>query len=122
MQEIRIENVKEGYIWLSNSQKPEIIGSNYIKTYSSIENPFVVEGEYVDNNGFSHSIRYVDGEYYDFVSDVNNIPDEDKFISETNRLNCKMIVAQIWLPEPDTLCEGKDVLKFKGWAFLGFKH
>ncbi len=122
--EINIDNVLEGYVWLSDSQEPIVMPYDKLdKTRFLVsDNPFVVEAQYVDNSKVSHSIKYVDGHYYEMTTNPGDLNEDDFYLCETHRMKGRrMIVAQMWKPEEDKLCMGFDVLKFKGLVFVGFE-
>ena len=54
----------QGYIWFSDSTKPEIIDREFSLDISSETNPFIAEAYLMDeDNQISYSIKFVDGNY-----------------------------------------------------------
>ncbi len=129
-QEIK-EAKYEGYLWLSDQSKPEVLNGDHPKSIALAdgENPFVVEGLLWDSEtGTSISIRYVDSRY--FVANHEVCP-KDLAGSETytpvsylpHRIpgvkGLKFV--RHWEKTQDPLCEGMDTLQLKANIFVGFE-
>ena len=138
---IKIEDTFEGYLWYSNQVAPYVFenGKSFIedKECSEIkrefylvdgQNPFIIEGKLYDKaNNISYSIKYVDGkyiykEYKVLPFDFSNTETVDNKIFLSNRMNGRyLMVLRYWKEEPDSLCEGMNVLTIEKNVFVGFK-
>ncbi len=127
METIKIENC-EGYIWMSDQQKPEAIeGKPFNETLDETQNPFIVEGLLYDKEAqMSYSIKYIDGKYHITKNQVektdftNSDYEEKCYLS--NRLDNRWLrFLRYWKLKPDPLCEGMEVLKLTKNVFVGFK-
>lgn len=138
----KIDNIKdipkrkyEGYIWLSDQEKPKVLQGETIdfskpisigeKEYKFIEenhNPFIVEALlYAKNENISVSVKHT-GKYQIHEIDLNNLPEnavleeyadnEEKQKLEylPHRLNGikKLNFKQLWVPEEDENCESEE--------------
>lgn len=117
----------EGYLWRSNCNTAEIINGEMPETIlTDGENPFIAEGFLFSADKTSISIKYVDGRYYAFATQVTdeelaNIEDIREYLP--NRMECKGLrFLQRWNAKPDKLCEGMSVLVPGNIVFVGFKH
>ena len=117
----------EGYIWMSDQQKPESDSSklNAMLNKVNSDNPFIVEGQLYDQkNKKSFSITYIDGEY--IVNQYSMTEEEVKEDSKAfipNRIpNLKAIkFVQRWRVEPDPLCNDMEVFVPAESVFVGFE-
>jgi CRISPR type III-associated protein (TIGR04423 family) len=115
----------EGYIWMSDSNKPDILLNSALnKEKFELGNPFVIEGLlYDDEHKLSYNIRYVDGKYF---IQCFHVTDEDlkkenckEYIS--NRIDGKKLrMVQRWVAIPDEFCNGMDALQPAERIFIGF--
>lgn len=124
--DINFEANYEGYIWMSDSPKPDVLRhTNLDKSVFEQGNPFVIEGQLFDKeNKKSLSIKYVDGSYLIHSYDVTNEEIEEekkqkKYIS--NRIdNKKLKFIQRWRTQEDEFCEGMPSLQPAELVFVGF--
>lgn len=119
----------EGYLWWSDRNSADVIDGEMKETIlTNDENPFIVEGFLFskDDSKTSISIKYVDGQYYAFTTQVTdeelaNIADIREYMP--NRMECKGLkFLQRWNSKEDKLCEGMSVLVPGDIVFVGFKH
>lgn len=118
--------VYEGYVWYSNETYPKPIDNEMFHFDELPINPFVVEAMLyckADNTSIivKHTGRYVITHF-----NLSKLPDgaviKEKFYLPHRMgegIN-KVCFQQIWLPEPDDLCNGMPVLTLKAIAFVGF--
>jgi CRISPR type III-associated protein (TIGR04423 family) len=123
-----LNNIKfEGYVWLSNSEKPIILPKENVdfSKYEEGKNPFIVEALlYSREQNKSVIIRHT-GKYHIYEYDLNNLPDgavlEDvEYLPHRLDGVKKVCFKQLWLPEEDENCEKMKVLKMKALIFTGF--
>jgi CRISPR type III-associated protein (TIGR04423 family) len=125
LSDIKIDGSYVGYIWPSNSNKPELTDFDLSK-YSDDRNPFIVEGQlYSETGEKSYSIKYVDGKHIVTEYDLKLLPKEydfKKFIP--NRIDgvSKILFRQYWMPRKDELCEGMEVPVPAAYVFAGFEY
>ena len=132
LNEIKRRNY-QGYVWMSDKENPELIKGEFdFSEYTSI-NPFVIEAllwcqaEEISIH-IRHTGRYVINEFDlkeknlpkgAVLEAKNYIPHRLKGINNVN-------FKQLWLPEPDSLCEGTsermEVLTLKAIIFTGFNN
>ena len=92
----------EGYLWMSDSEKPIVFDSACITMPEEGSNPFVIEGQlYQREKGLSYSIKYVDGQYLiqEFIVKKEDLEDPDNQIKiyESNRMgNKKLQFLRYW--------------------------
>lgn len=117
----------EGYLWWSDCNTAQIINGDMSEIIlTDGENPFVVEGFLFSKDNTSISIKYVDGKYYAFTTQVT----DEELASTTdireympNRMDCKGLrFLQRWNIKKDDFCEGMSVLVPGDIVFVGFKH
>ena len=116
----------EGYVWLSDQEKPEILkGKTFMfSDYEEGKNPFIVEALLFDKtNNVSYTVRHT-GRYMVGKFNLNDYTDENLVDIEylPHRLDGveKVCFKQLWLPESDENCEGMPVMKMKALIFVGF--
>ena len=122
----------EGYLWLSNGNKPKLsypaakIDAQLFKKL----NPFVAEGYlYNKETRKSISIKYIDGKYHIYETEVNSTDisneDVDKIEYLTWRMpNSSTLWAKFlryWHEVEDAKCLDMKVLEIEKEVFLGFK-
>jgi CRISPR type III-associated protein (TIGR04423 family) len=113
-----------GYYWMSDTQNPEYVDNNFtLPTYTI--NPFIIEGMLWDKtNKRSIMIKHT-GRYVITQVDFKEISSDCKIADKSYmgyKPKGKHLYKQIWLPEPDPLCQGMEVLKLKAIVFTGFKE
>ena len=116
----------EGYVWLSNADKPIILPKEEFdfSKYSEQNNPFIIEALLWDKKSKSITIRHT-GKYHINEFDLSKYSDENLVdvqylphrLDRVEKVNFK----QLWLPEEDENCEGMEVLKMKALVFTGFE-
>jgi len=122
-----IEKAKyEGYIWYSDSAKPEIFKREIERelNLNDTENPFIIEGQlYCEEKKLSVSIKYVDGKHIVNKFNLSEEPEttDQEYLAEF-RNDAGLKFRQLWKPESDPLCENFEVLKPAGFVFIGFKN
>lgn len=128
METIKITKEYQGYIWMSDSNKPEVFNHDKVKDIILDDkmNPFIIEGQLYDQaNGKSYSIKFVDGKYLTKAYDVNEKDGKDTvtehFIANFDGVNMLKFL-RYWKPAADTLCEGMNVLQPKELVFIGFDN
>ena len=115
----------EGYVWLSNAEKPIILPNKEFdfSQYSEKSNPFIVKA-LLFNEGKSITIRHT-GKYHINEFDLKNYSDENLIDVQylPHRLDGveKVKFKQLWLPEKDENCEDMEVLKMNALVFTGFE-
>ena len=86
MDNIRINNTMQGYLWMSDQDAPYVYDKGTISKdekecshapfdldFSKAQNPFIVEGQlYDETQGISYSIKFVDGKYLVKIYQVDN--------------------------------------------------
>ncbi len=115
----------EGYLWVSDRQKPECFDgsqklSEKINLGQFTTNPFIVEG-FLYKDGTSISIKFVDGEYLikEFTGVIVDEDQVQKYIP--NRMgSSKLKFIQDWTVKSDNNCAGFDVLQPSDLIFVGF--
>lgn len=132
------ERKYQGYIWYSDGQqqqgdkkgKPDVLkGDTLFKFTEDHLNPFVVEAVlyYSDGNEEKSIIIRHTGKYQITEFDLKNLPDGAELNTKTyfaHRIDGikKLNFKQLWLPEPDSNCEGMEVLTLKAHIFTGFSN
>ena len=130
MGRISINNIKpleyEGYLWLSDSEKPIIYDHKKLELPQA-SNPFVVEGKKnKKKEGVSYSIKYVDGQYIVIEhivadTDINNPHNEIKTYL-ANRMGDRWLkFLRYWEKKEDENCLNMSVLSLTKTVFIGFK-
>ena len=116
----------QGYIWLSDADKP-IVLQNEAFDFSKINiNPFIVEALLFNEEKevslhIQHTDKYHITEYHVNQFDVADVVDIE-FLPHRLVGVSKVKFKQIWIPQPDTNCAGMDVLNLKAIVFSGFKN
>ncbi len=122
----------EGYLWWSDQQKPNVFDNQPIVSQpnkpiwpESGTNPFIIEGNLWDKTTeTSYLIRFIDGEYlvYKFELKENEVATHHEYLPNRMPENIKKLkFKEVWVPKPDTLCNGFEVLKPAFIAFVGFE-
>jgi CRISPR type III-associated protein (TIGR04423 family) len=139
----------EGYIWLSDANKPIIIeqfethgdGINIsfdgctatithescilMKNGEAIKIPFIIEALFVVNN-VSYQIKFVDGKYIVYSKNLDDVSDTNSTAITylPNRFDDSvkgLNFCRLWEEKADPLCEGMNVLVPTVDLFVGFK-
>ncbi len=115
----------EGYYWLSDKSKPELIFNKEIDKTKFSQLPFVVEANfYSEKMEKSIQIKNIDGEYKCAIIDLSDCEYEaQKYIGhdlEYNKNHFDYFVVEAWEEKADELLEGMKT-KVPSWvAFKGF--
>ncbi|MDO9154290.1 MAG: TIGR04423 family type III CRISPR-associated protein [Paludibacter sp.] len=115
----------EGYIWMSDKNKPTVLNNGSFDFSKISINPFIIEGLlYSKKENISIHIQHT-GEYQIFEYHLNDYtPDsfvEKEYLPHRLENVSKVKFKQIWLPEQDENCVGMEVLILKSIVFCGFK-
>jgi CRISPR type III-associated protein (TIGR04423 family) len=123
----------EGYLWWSDKDEPEVFMNQKLKSGicelwpPETHNPFIIEGNLWDNeNKTSYLIRFIDGQYFVFQFEMKGI--EPGKITTIDYLPHRissvksLFFKEVWVEQPDPLCNGFEVLKPAFVAFVGFKY
>ncbi len=117
----------EGYIWMSDQKRPKkLIKEPIDQKMVESDNPFIIEALLFDeDNMFSYSIKYVDGEYIVTKSEVEYeylMKDKyETYISKRVNETTKLKFYQKWKSVRDDLCEGMKTKIPSDMIFLGFE-
>lgn len=116
----------QGYIWLSDADKP-IVLKNEPFDFSAIDiNPFIIEALlYNEQKEVSvhihHTDKYQITEYqlnqFDYAEVV-----ETEYLPHRLDGVSKVKFKQIWLSQTEDNCQGMEVLNLKAIIFCGFKN
>lgn len=127
---IEIENISpdheyDGYYWMSDKRKPEVVRNEKIDKEKFDSLPFVVEANfYCAKENKSLQIKNIDGEYHVAEIDFKNLPedkyDEHVYIAHDLDGIGKYKMYEAWDEEPDENTEGFAVLVPTWSAFAGF--
>ena len=111
----------QGYIWLSDKEKPEIVdGVLSACIINSKSNPFIIEAQlYERNMGMSYSVRFTDGMFVFDSAQVVDYSDEHIFQASWDKGRKLKFVCE-WKPKEDPLCENLPVYTPAGFYFVGF--
>lgn len=119
----------EGYVWLSDKDKPCKVNNETYDFNSTAVNPFIVEANlYACDKSISVSIRNVNGSYHIGIVDwalvdQNKVNTSDeKFVTHKIKDEASMYFTQAWTNEEDDCCEGMEVLTPAWKAFVGFNN
>ena len=114
----------QGYIWFSDSTKPEIIDKEFSLDISSETNPFIAEAYLMDEDKqISYSIKFVDGNYLfnPFRIDENDL--HNFKVYEGKRMNgIRLRFTQRWKEVKDELCCGMTTRIPAEMVFVGFDN
>ncbi len=138
MNKIKINQIEtngklyEGYLWLSDSNKPKVYDNQEIDlVLKDNVNPFIVEGQlYNREEHVSYSIKYIDGEYlvyqykevFDDTTDAN-IEHKSYLPNRMEEIGNRMLhFLRYWEPQVDSCCEGMEALVITKNVFVGFMN
>ena len=119
----------EGYLWMSNENKPRIFAPAAVIDRTLLEglNPFVAEGYlYNKEQGVSISIKSLDGELcfhrFDVQESDFNSCEVMQVAYHSHRMNGKRLhFLRYWAAKPDEACIGMEVPNVEKKVFVGFK-
>ncbi|MCF6331483.1 MAG: TIGR04423 family type III CRISPR-associated protein [Sulfurimonas sp.] len=85
------------------------------------EDGFVFEAHFCSATE-SISIKQINDSWMTSKTDISNVDEKDiqTYISDIEKFDYKIKMAQIWEIEKDKLCEGMEVIKLKKVVFAGF--
>ncbi len=126
METINIKNCV-GYLWYSDKAKPEIYNNRELTLdLSDTSTSFIVEGYLYDkDNKKSHSIRYLDGQYFTKEFDTNKSSGDiivykgHKELQDTENYYHPRF-EQRWVEIEDPNCENMPASKPGALVFIGF--
>jgi len=131
-----LDNIKfEGYVWLSDREKPEILNNQTFdfSKYEEGANLFIIEALlYNKENDKSVHITHT-GKYHIQPFNLGDLSQDSELVDVNylpHRLEGikKVCFKQLWVPESDENCKiddngnGMKVLKMKGLIFTGFDY
>lgn len=119
----------EGYLWMSNENKPRIFAPAAMIDRTLLEglNPFVAEGYlYNKEQGVSISIKSPNGRpcAHRFLVNPADFHSEDVTPVEyqAHRMDGKRLhFLRYWTAKPNEACLGMEVLTVEKMVFVGFK-
>lgn len=125
--DIPVNGTYEGYLWLSDKAKPDVLNNEPLRGLPDGKNPFIVEGQLFDRkNMLSYSIRFVDGCHIVKKYDLEQLMEFEYIQKEylPNRIPgiSTLSFKEFWRHKVDILCEGMKVLKPAEIVFVGFKQ
>lgn len=115
----------EGYVWLSNEKYPIVLDKQEYDFTQVKENPFIIEALLWNaEEEISIMVRHT-GKYHIQEFKLDELPAGHELVEKVylpHRLdNVKHVCfKQLWIPEPDALCEGMPVMTMKALIFTGF--
>ncbi|MFN3849599.1 MAG: TIGR04423 family type III CRISPR-associated protein [Spirosomataceae bacterium] len=117
-----------GYLWQSDKQSPAVFKNQTVdfSQYINQENPFIIEGLlWAENEEVSIQIKHTHRYLINRIC-LKDISTEHELIEKkyhTHRIKGvkHLKFKQLWIPEPDPLCEGMEVLTIKALIFVGFE-
>lgn len=121
----------DGYLWWSNSSKPEVLIDKEFDNFALDENvlPFIIEGQLYDcSSKTSYSIRYIDGEYTVVMTEISVDDllkgDVKHFLPHRMEGIGRLVFIQYWDKADDTdcLCEGMPTQVPGKLVFCGFEQ
>ncbi|HHS94975.1 MAG TPA: TIGR04423 family type III CRISPR-associated protein [Phaeodactylibacter sp.] len=117
----------DGYVWMSDKKKPEVLKGEPFYFFDIEQNPFVIEALLYDaGNGVSYHVKHT-GEYHIYKYDFKNLENAAEMDTVSYLPHCLEGVAKckfkrLWVPEEDPYCEGMEVLTMKALIFCGFEY
>ena len=114
----------QGYIWLSDSTKPEIIDGDFSLNILDETNPFIAEAFLMDEDrDISYSIKFIDGKYLINKFDIDDNDRRDYNIYFGKRMDGrKLRFTQRWKEVKDELCCGMTTRIPAEMVFIGFEN
>ena len=87
------------------------------------ENGFIYEAHFC-NSSESISIKQVNNSWLVSTTDISNIDEKEiqEYISDIEKFDYKVKMAQVWEEEEDHLCENMKVKKLNKVVFVGFQE
>lgn len=125
----------EGYIWMSDSEKPDVLKDEELKTdFTNVKNPFVIEAQLFNKESLtSYSIKFIDGKYHikefkleekDLVEPIHFVPKSRLETKSKSEIVKSLKFKQLWevQKEGDPLCEGMKTKVPTALVFIGFEY
>lgn len=116
----------EGYVWFSNKKEPQILDKALFDSIQFEENTFIIEALLwnAEDGGTSIMVRHT-GKYHIQEFKLKELPTGHELVDKVylpHHLDKVKNVCfkQLWIPEPDALCEGMPVMTMKALIFTGF--
>ena len=113
----------QGYIWMSDQVRPDVIDRSFEGLSLTVKNPFITEAYLFDRaKKVSYSIKFIDGQYMVNAINTNlfkNTTRQKFFASWDERIILSF--ESEWTPIKDPLCEDMEVLAASEFAFVGFE-
>jgi len=115
----------QGYVQFSDREIKKL-KDIFLENNPKIEDEegFVYEAHfYNEKEKKSISIRQINDKWFVSKIDISNIDEKDiqEYLTDIEKFNYKVKMAQIWEEENDPLCENMKVKKLKKVVFAGFK-
>lgn len=123
--EISSADKYEGYVWMSDQQKPIVLQDEAFDFSKIKDNPFVIEALlYCKEKNVSimvkHTDKYIINEYdLTELAEKSEITENEYLPHRVDGVS-KLKFATIWRAEKDPLCENMESLKLKANVFTGF--
>jgi CRISPR type III-associated protein (TIGR04423 family) len=127
LNEIDLSKSYTGYYWFSDKESPTVIRQEKITLDMFTELPFIVEANFVSDDGTSISIKNIDGVYEAFQVYLHDLPEDQitrqSFLAKTS-LGVKAIKMVIfWDKDTETTYTGGMPELIPQWkAFAGFEE
>lgn len=126
--DIPLDKKYEGYIWMSNCTRPQVLeGAPLPQDFSTTGNPFVVEAELWDkDNRLSYSIHHAGNQTvcqrYDVADGDFSSGNVDKTVYVSHRMDGhQLCFLEYWEEAASEACLGMPVLEMSKRVFVGFK-
>ena len=126
IKEIPVDVAFDGYLWLSNEQKPKMLKGNKVDISLFQPLPFIIEGNlWSEKHQLSIQIRNIDGQYKIVRFDLSHSY-EDSLLEEKTYLAHDLddvreyLVVEAWEEKEDELLAGMKTLIPAWTAFKGF--
>lgn len=112
----------QGYLWMSDAQKPVKIDEEFEMEIADDALPFIVEGMLATATK-SIMIKYVDGKHLIKEFDLNSAAEYDTVEYVANRMDgiAALVFRRYWREESDGRCLDMKVLTPAEQVFVGFK-
>jgi CRISPR type III-associated protein (TIGR04423 family) len=116
----------QGFIWLSDADKPIVLQNEPFDLSKIKTNPFIIEAllfnaEKEISIHIQHTGNYQITEYHFNRFDNAEVVDNEYLPHRLDGVS-KVKFKQIWISRPDENCAGMEVLNLKAIVFCGFKN
>ena len=116
----------EGYVWFSNKKEPKVLDKELFDSIHFEENSFIIEALLWNaEEETSIMVRHT-GKHHIQKFKLDELPTEYELVEKVylphhlGKKVKKVCFKQLWLPEPDPLCEEMPVMTMKALIFTGF--